>query len=362
MSNTWGRSDVQKELTLSWGASSSSPSETYASSSAPSNSITPTVKPIWYGIDGQPAKDQSNGVSKRVGLIQSPVPFGTRIRKTNGRSTTKHDEFTISPMKSSSYKSTTPNMGIKENNVDWPSPTTGSWQKIDDSTDSFKTENRLTWNNDVDYDYATTKTWTKDEDIPETSINPTGIQGVWEQQSRKDIDFETSINPTRIKGVWEQQSTKRMDPETSINPTGVKGVWEQQITKRIDPETSIHPSGVQGVWEQQITKRMDSESFINPTRTKRTWKQQSTRKFNEDHPFSTNMLKNKDFDNKPARTVQNGRNFKTTSNQRKEWNQRRKFRKVQSSTSANRGWVLNSSQKQKALENSTINTIIRHQN
>ncbi|XP_054715318.1 uncharacterized protein LOC129224794 [Uloborus diversus] len=143
VSSTWSQSDIQKEVTHSWSTSSGSTSGNYGSPSLSSNAVVPTVKPIWYGIDGQPAKDQSNGMKKRNGLVHSSAPFGTRMKSTPMATAgtwtpAEVHQPTPSPIRNNGFQ---------------PTPATRAWLKVDD--------------------------------IPETSIVPTGVKGVWEQETTR---------------------------------------------------------------------------------------------------------------------------------------------------------------------------------
>lgn len=238
-SNTWSRSDVQKEVTLSWGTASGIASGTFGSSSTSSNSFITTAKPIWYGIDGQPAKDQSDGMAKRVGLVQPPAPFGTRIRSSTAQSTGNtwaslgDVETTTAPLKSVSHGTTATSIWVKGRDIYGPSTTTKGWMR-NDVTDVAKRDKGNTWNNDINYDHSTTKGWLKSEGIPETSINPTGIKGVWEQQTtrRSDEGNLTDMNSVRHKGLVSKAYYSEQNDRNIRTVSNEKKAWSHRRTLR----------------------------------------------------------------------------------------------------------------------------------
>ncbi|GIY62764.1 chitin-binding type-2 domain-containing protein [Caerostris extrusa] len=140
----------RKKLLLSWSTAGN-----FGSSSISLNSLASTAKPIWYGIDGQPAKDQTDVMRKRNGLVQ---PFGTRMKPSA--------------------------MG-----------TAGTWSPTDVFQPTVPPKK-----NDI-FHSSTTRNWLSSENFPETSIVPTGVKGVWEQETTKRIDQDMSPTIMRRKGI-----------------------------------------------------------------------------------------------------------------------------------------------------------------
>lgn len=201
-SNSWSQSDAQKEISVSWGSSSGTTSGGFGSSSTHANSFVPTTKPIWYGIDGQPAKDQS--MSRRTGLVPTSTPFGTRMRKSTVMSpgnmwvSTDNFEPTTTPLRSNTFGTLTPLVWQKSSDS-YSSATIRGWSNDEDIADSPNLRNGNKWNNGHSH---TTSGWIKGEDIPETSINPSEVKGVWEQETKKksNQNDHTDINVAGNKG------------------------------------------------------------------------------------------------------------------------------------------------------------------
>ncbi|XP_035212838.1 uncharacterized protein LOC118186799 [Stegodyphus dumicola] len=189
--NGWSHSDSQKEVTLSWSSSGS-----YGSSST----FIPTVKPIWYGIDELPAKDQSNGKYQgRNGQVQTSAPFGTRMRATpvtieETWAPTEYQSHATPPSPSSTLKST--------------------------GTTNYE------WSND----------------LVDTAIIPTEIKGVWEQRSSKKLDEDTHFAASGRKGHLKKldifDNTSHQSLEDQTETWGRRKVLRDASSNRISRFTT----------------------------------------------------------------------------------------------------------------------------
>ncbi|XP_055945803.1 uncharacterized protein LOC129976323 [Argiope bruennichi] len=226
----WSHSGVQKEVTLSWSTSGN-----YGSSSISLNTLASTAKPIWFGIDGQPAKDQSDVMRKRNGIVQ---PFGTRMKPTS-------------------------------------MATAGTWNPTDvfQPTTSPKKSNSI-------FHSSTTRNWASSENFPETSIVPTGVKGVWEQETTKKADQDMSPTIVGHRGIVTKSEGPSAGQKNKAFSDHNKA-WNSQRQAPHSSSDHIESSASSSkTWRRRVSKqksgkklpRKSTTSDINSISRQNSWK------------------------------------------------------------------------------------------
>ncbi|GFX18568.1 chitin-binding type-2 domain-containing protein [Trichonephila clavipes] len=224
----WSHTGVQKEITVSWSTSGN-----YGSSSIASNSLASTAKPIWYGIDGQPAKDQSDAMRKRNGLA---LPFGTRMKQSSMATAgtwnpTEVFEPTTPPRKSSTFHS------------------------------------------------STTRNWVGGENFPKTSIIPTGVKGVWEQETTKKTDQDMSPTVMGRRGIVTK-SEGNSARQKNLSFQDHSRAWSQRQAVQTSSHDPMNVSASSSrAWHKHQSKlkrgerlrKKSSTSDINTISRKKNW-------------------------------------------------------------------------------------------
>ncbi|KAG8193511.1 hypothetical protein JTE90_003723 [Oedothorax gibbosus] len=123
-SDSWGRADVQqKEVTLSWSTAAEA-SKAYSATYSTAKSTS--TNPVWYGIDGQPSRDQSDTTMwKRTGPSHpsTAASFGSRLHPSSTFQPTKRAASRTSPAHSSQWTPPYPDTSIV------PSGVAGVWEQ-----------------------------------------------------------------------------------------------------------------------------------------------------------------------------------------------------------------------------------------
>lgn len=223
-------------------------------------------------------------MSKRTGLVHTSVPFGTRMRSSstlmataNTWAPTEIYQPTTPSVRSSSYGTssrswlkgedvTDKSTNNKRNSNFNPTTTTRVWLNNEQTSDTSNSGNH-----DGSFGYTTTRLWLKGEDIPETSINPTGVKGVWEQQTtrRSDVGDQDEFNIVSHKGLVSKSNSGHKNNRKYQTVSNQRKEWGHRQAFRNSRTSAVANKG----WVKQSFEKQNSfeNSNINSIPRRKSW-------------------------------------------------------------------------------------------